>query len=75
MNASGSRTACGTTLETPLSRPTYRPLLANALVAWTGNVIPTVVDDKSLETVMIESDSPGGFKIRFEGDGVVVSEQ
>lgn len=55
--------------EYPLS------ISSNALVAWTGNVIPAVVDDKSLETVMIESDSPGGFKIRFEGDGVVVSEQ
>lgn len=57
------------TREYPLS------ISSNALVAWTGNVIPAVVDDKSLETVMIESDSPGGFKIRFEGDGVVVSEQ
>jgi uncharacterized protein (AIM24 family) len=48
---------------------------SNALVAWTGNVIPTVVDDQSLENVMIESAVAGGFKIRFEGDGVVVSEQ
>ena len=48
---------------------------SNALVAWTGNVIPTVVDDKSLENVMIENVDNAGFKIRFEGDGVVVSEQ
>ncbi|MDQ3283989.1 MAG: tetratricopeptide repeat protein [Acidobacteriota bacterium] len=48
---------------------------SNALVAWTGNVIPTVVDDKSLDNVMIENTNAGGFKIRFEGDGVVVSEQ
>lgn len=48
---------------------------STALVAWTGSLIPTVVDDKSLENVMIESDETGGFKIRFEGDGVVVSEQ
>jgi uncharacterized protein (AIM24 family) len=47
---------------------------SEALVAWTGNLIPTVVDDKSLENVMIEGDA-AGFKIRFEGDGVVVSEQ
>jgi uncharacterized protein (AIM24 family) len=46
-----------------------------ALVAWTGNVIPTVVDDQSLENVMIENVGNAGFKIRFEGDGVVVSEQ
>ena len=48
---------------------------SNALVAWTGNLIATVVDDKSLETVMIENTDVGGFKIRFEGEGVVVSEQ
>lgn len=48
---------------------------STALVAWTGNVIPTVMDDKSMESVMIESGDDGGFKVRFEGDGVVVSEQ
>lgn len=57
------------TREYPLS------ISSNALVAWTGNLIPTVVDDKSLETVMIETGDATGFKIRFEGDGVVVSEQ
>ena len=57
------------TREYPLS------ISSNALVAWTGNVIPTVMDDKSLENVMIENADDSGFKIRFEGDGVVVSEQ
>ena len=57
------------TREYPLS------ISSNALVAWTGNLIPTVVDDKSLEHVMIETEGDAGFKIRFEGDGVVVSEQ
>lgn len=57
------------TREYPLS------ISSRALVAWTGNVIPTVVDDESLENVMIETEGTGGFKIRFEGDGVVVSEQ
>lgn len=47
---------------------------ANALVAWTGNLIPSVLDDGDLEGVMIESPSQS-FKIRFDGDGVVVSEQ
>ncbi len=56
------------TREYPLS------ISSNALVAWTGNLIPTVMDDESLENVMIETED-GGFKIRFEGDGVVVSEQ
>lgn len=57
------------TREYPLS------ISSNALVAWTGNLIPTVMDDKGLETVMIETEGDLGFKIRFEGDGVVVSEQ
>jgi uncharacterized protein (AIM24 family) len=46
-----------------------------SLVAWTGNLMPAVMDDNSLENVMIGHDEEGGFKVRFEGDGVVVSEQ
>src|SRR6185503_6037012 len=57
------------TREYPLS------ISSNALVAWTGNLIPTVMDDVSLQDVMISNDEQTGFKIRFEGDGVVVSEQ
>lgn len=57
------------TREYPLS------ISSNALVAWTGNVIPTVIDDQSMDNVMIEAEGQAGFKIRFEGDGVVVSEQ
>lgn len=57
------------TREYPLS------ISSNALVAWTGNLIPTVMDDKSVDNVMIEAVDEAGFKIRFEGDGVVVSEQ
>ena len=57
------------TREYPLS------ISSNALVAWTGNLIPTVMDDKSVDNVMIEAADEAGFKIRFEGDGVVVSEQ
>lgn len=57
------------TREYPLS------ISSNALVAWTGNLIPTVVDDQSLQDVMISSGDQSGFKIRFEGEGVVVSEQ
>jgi uncharacterized protein (AIM24 family) len=56
------------TKEYPLS------IASNSLVAWTGNIIPAVMDDKSLEHVMIERGDEGGFKIRFEGEGVVVSE-
>jgi len=57
------------TREYPLS------ISSNALVAWTGNLIPTVMDDQSLQDVMIVNADQSGFKIRFEGDGVVVSEQ
>jgi len=45
-----------------------------ALVAWTGNLVPTVLDDAHLEQVMIEA-AHQSFRIRFEGDGIVVSEQ
>ncbi len=57
------------TRELPLS------ISSMSLVAWTGNLMPAVVDDKSLENVMIGSDEDGSFKVRFEGDGVVVSER
>ena len=57
------------TREYPLS------ISSNALVAWTGNLVATVVDDTALENVMIETEGMTGFKIRFEGEGVVVSEQ
>lgn len=57
------------TREYPLS------ISSSSLVAWTGNLIPTVMDDKSVDNVMIEAIDDTGFKIRFEGDGVVVSEQ
>jgi len=57
------------TREYPLS------ISSSALVAWTGNLIPQVMDDQTLANVMIETADDSGFKIRFEGDGVVVSEQ
>lgn len=56
------------TREYPLS------ISSTSLVAWTGNLIPTVIDDSRLESVMIDSTAQS-FKIRFDGDGVVVSEQ
>lgn len=56
------------TREYPLS------ISSSALVAWTGKLVPTVIDDRHLENVMIEA-ADYSFKIRFEGDGVIVSEQ
>ncbi len=46
---------------------------SDALVAWTGDLIPTVMDEEGLANVMIAAED-NAFKIRFEGDGVVVSE-
>ncbi len=43
------------TKEYPLS------ISSRALVAWTGNVIPMVVEDQSLENVMIETEGAAGF--------------
>lgn len=57
------------TPEYPLS------ISSSALVAWTGNIIPLVIDDSQLENVMITQLEDNSFRIRFEGDGVVVSEQ
>jgi uncharacterized protein (AIM24 family)/Flp pilus assembly protein TadD len=57
------------TPEYPLS------ISSSALVAWTGNIIPLVIDDSQLENVMITQVEDNSFRIRFEGDGVVVSEQ
>lgn len=47
---------------------------SGSLVAWTGNLIPGVIDESPMSGVMIEAPE-AGFKIRFEGEGVVVSEQ
>jgi tetratricopeptide (TPR) repeat protein/uncharacterized protein (AIM24 family) len=57
------------TTEYPLS------ISSSALVAWTGNIIPLVIDDSQLENVMITQSEDNSFRIRFEGDGIVVSEQ
>jgi uncharacterized protein (AIM24 family) len=46
---------------------------SDALVAWTGDLIPTVMDEEGLANVMIAAED-NAFKIRFEGEGVVVSE-
>ena len=57
-----------------VSRDYPLSISSNALVAWTGNLIPTVVSEQAMDDVMIASADEEGFKIRFEGDGVVVSE-
>lgn len=51
------------------------PLIVAArdLVAWSGNLVPSVVEDRFLEEVMVP-DPVGAPKIRFEGEGLVLTE-
>lgn len=51
------------------------PLIASAhdLVAWSGNLLPAVLEDRFLEEVM-QPDSASAPKIRFEGEGTVLTE-
>jgi uncharacterized protein (AIM24 family) len=48
-------------------------LCAEDLVAWTGDLAPSVVEDRYLEEVMV-ADSANAPKLRFEGEGVVLTE-
>lgn len=51
------------------------PLIVSAhdLVAWSGNLLPSVIEDRFLEEVMLP-DSASAPKIRFEGEGTVLTE-
>jgi tetratricopeptide (TPR) repeat protein/uncharacterized protein (AIM24 family) len=51
------------------------PLIVSAhdLVAWTGHLLPSVLEDRFLEEVM-QPDSASAPKIRFEGEGTVLTE-
>ena len=58
-----------------VSRDYPLSISSGSLVAWTGELIPIVMDeDIHLVEVMIEGTTQS-FKVRFEGDGVVVAEQ
>ncbi|MEO8217986.1 MAG: tetratricopeptide repeat protein [Acidobacteriota bacterium] len=58
-----------------VSRQYPLSISSSSLVAWTGELIPIVMDDDTqLSEVMIEG-SNQAFRIRFEGEGVVVAEQ
>lgn len=43
------------------------------LVAWTGDLLPSVMEDRFLDEIMMP-DSANAPKLRFEGDGVVLTE-
>jgi uncharacterized protein (AIM24 family) len=51
------------------------PLIVSSrdLVAWSGNLVPAVVEDRFLEEVM-QPDAGSSPKIRFEGSGTVLTE-
>jgi len=51
------------------------PLIVSAhdLVAWSGNLLPSVLEDRFLEEVM-QPDSASAPKLRFEGEGTVLTE-
>jgi len=55
------------TPELPLS------ISSRDLVGWTGDLVPSVLDDRFLEEVM-QPDIASPPKIRFEGEGVVLTE-
>jgi hypothetical protein len=42
-------------------------------VAWSGNLLPAVLEDRFLEEVMLP-DSTSAPKLRFEGEGTVLTE-
>ena len=51
------------------------PLIVSAqdLVAWSGNLLPAVLEDRFLEEVM-QPDAASAPKIKFEGEGTVLTE-
>jgi Flp pilus assembly protein TadD/uncharacterized protein (AIM24 family) len=51
------------------------PLIVSAhdLVAWSGNLLPSVLEDRFLEEVM-QPDPASAPKLRFEGEGTVLTE-
>ncbi|MBW3563573.1 MAG: tetratricopeptide repeat protein [Acidobacteria bacterium] len=69
--------AISTTIE-PLTlrvQPNYPlSISSGSIVAWTGSLLATVVDDHDLGQFMVE-DASDSFHVRFQGSGVVVSER
>lgn len=55
------------TAEFPLS------VSSRDLVAWTGDLLPSVVEDRFLDEIMLP-DAANAPKLRFEGEGVVLTE-
>ena len=69
--------AISTSIEPLTLRVTHQyplSISSSAVVAWTGNLAPVVIEDQDLTNIMAQSSEQSAFEIRFEGDGVVVSE-
>jgi hypothetical protein len=43
------------------------------LVAWTGELLPSVVEDRFVDEIML-ADPDNAPKLRFQGEGVVLTE-
>ncbi|MGH9366055.1 MAG: tetratricopeptide repeat protein [Thermoanaerobaculia bacterium] len=67
LSVTGPLLAHEVTAEFPLN------VSAHDLVAWSGNLLPAVLEDRFLEEVM-QPDSASAPKIRFEGEGMVLTE-
>ena len=67
LSIAGSLEAHDVSPDFPLS------LSSKDLIAWTGDLLPAVVDDRFLDEVMRPAPSNAP-KLRFEGEGVVLSE-
>jgi hypothetical protein len=71
----GSLVLCPSRATLPISVSPEYPLNVSSrdLVGWTGNLVPSVLPDRFLDEVMLpdREDPP---KIRFEGEGEVITE-
>jgi hypothetical protein len=60
-------------LEIPVSADFPLNITSKDLIGWTGNLVPSVLPDRFLAEVMLpDTDDPP--KIRFEGEGTVLTE-
>lgn len=66
-SVAGALEAHDVSAEFPLS------VSSRDLVAWTGDLLPSVVEDRFLDDIMVR-DASNAPKVRFEGEGVVLTE-
>ena len=61
------------TFSIPVSAEFPLNVSSRDLIGWTGNLVPSVLPDRFLDEVMLP-DSEDPPKIRFEGEGTVITE-